>query len=58
MSRVILFINTAISVNDILDIGPQALAGLRHGVTVEGPHHLLYFLDKVLGYVARLSNDL
>ncbi len=40
-----------------LDPGPQALAGLRHGVPVEGPHHLLYLLDQILGFVARLCND-
>ncbi len=57
ISRIILFINTAVSINDSLDPGPQALAGLRHGVPVEGPHHLLYLLDQILGIVARLCND-
>jgi hypothetical protein len=52
-SRIILFIKTA----DSLDPGPQALTGLRHGVPVEGPHHLLYLLDQILGFVARLCND-
>ena len=47
---------TAVSIYDSLDPGPQALAGLRHGVLVEGPHHLLYLLDRILGFVARLCN--
>ena len=49
--RIILFIKTAVSSNDCLDPGPQAIAGLRHGVPVEGPHHLLYLLDQILGFV-------
>jgi hypothetical protein len=41
--RIILFINTtAVSSNDWLDPGPQTIAGLCHGVPVEGPHHLLF----------------
>jgi hypothetical protein len=52
--RIILFIKTAVSSNDCLDPGPQAIAGLRHGVPVEGPHHLLYLLDQILGFVAIL----
>jgi hypothetical protein len=58
ISRIILFIKIAVSINDSLDPGPQALAGLRHGVPVEGPHHLLDLLDKILGCVARLCYDL
>ncbi len=49
--RIILFIKIAVSSNDWLDPGPQAIAGLRHGVPVEGPHHLLYLLDQILGFV-------
>jgi hypothetical protein len=49
--RIILFIKTAVSSNDCLDPGPQALAGLHHGVPVEGPHHILYLLDQILGFV-------
>jgi len=49
--RVILFLKTAVSVNDSLEPGHQALAGLCHGVPVEGPHHLLYLLDQILGFV-------
>jgi hypothetical protein len=43
--------------NSSLDPGPQALADLRHGVPVEGPHHLLYLLDQILGFAARLFNE-
>jgi hypothetical protein len=45
---------TAISINNNLDPGPQGLAGLRHGVLIGGPHRLLYLLDQILGFVARL----
>ncbi len=51
------FIKTAVSSNDCLDPGPHATAGLRHGVPVEGPHHLLYLLDQILGFVAWLCTD-
>ncbi len=54
--RNILFIKTAVRSNNSLDSGPQALAGLCHGVPVEGPHHLLYLLDQILVFVARLCN--
>ncbi len=57
ISRIILFIKTAISINNSLDPGPQALAGLHHGVPVEGPQHLLHLLDQILGFVVRLFND-
>jgi hypothetical protein len=50
ISRIILFFKTANSINGSLDPGPQALPGLRHGVSVEGPHHLLYLLDQILGF--------
>jgi hypothetical protein len=56
-SRINLLIKTAVSINNSLDPGPQALAGLHHGVPVEGPQHLLHLLDKILGFVARLFND-
>jgi hypothetical protein len=52
MLKIILFIKTAVSSNDCLDPGPQAIAGLRHGVPIEGPHHLLYLLDQILGFVS------
>jgi hypothetical protein len=57
ISRIILFIKTAVSVNNSLDPGPQALVGLHHSVPVEGPQHLLHLLDHILGFVARLFND-
>jgi hypothetical protein len=57
ISRIILFIQTAVSFNKSLDRGPQALAGLHHGVPVEGPLHLHHLLDQILGLVARLFND-
>ncbi len=55
--RIILFIKTAVSSNSSLDPGPRAFAGLCHGVPVEEPHHILYLLDQILGFVARLCND-
>ncbi len=57
ISRIILFIKTAVSIKGSLDPGPQALADLLHSVPVEGPHHLLYLLDQILGFVARLCHD-
>jgi len=54
--RIILFFKTAVSTNNSLDPGPQALAGLHHGVPVEGPQHLLHLLDQILGFVATLFN--
>jgi hypothetical protein len=51
MLSIILFIKTAVSSNDCLDPRLQAIAGLRHVVPVEGPHHLLYLLDQILGFV-------
>jgi hypothetical protein len=57
ISRIILFFKTAVSINNSLDPGPQALAGLHHGVPVEEPQHLLHLLDQILGFVARLFND-
>jgi hypothetical protein len=57
ISRIILFIKTAVSVHNSLDPGPQALAGLHHGVPVEEPQHLLHLLDQILDFVERLFND-
>jgi hypothetical protein len=57
ISRIILFIKTAVSINNSLNPGPQALAGLHHGVPVEEPHHLLHLLDQILGFIERLFND-
>ncbi len=55
ISRIILFIKAAVSINNSLDLRPQDLAGLYNGVPVEGPPHLLHLLDQILGFVARLS---
>ncbi len=38
--RIHSFIKTAISIDDILDPGPEPLTGLRHGVPSQGLHHL------------------
>jgi hypothetical protein len=57
ISRIILFIKTAVSINNSLDPGPQALAGLHHGVPVKEPQHLLHLLDQILDFVERLFND-
>jgi hypothetical protein len=57
ISRIILFIKTADSINNSLIPGPQALANLHHGVPVEGPQRLLHLLDQILGFVERLFND-
>ncbi len=55
--RIILFIKTAVSINHSLDLGHQVLEDIRHGVPVEGPHHLLYLLDQILDFVSRLCID-
>jgi hypothetical protein len=55
--RIILFYKTAVRSNNSLDSGPQALAGLRHGVPVEGPHHLPDLQDQGLGLVMKLCSD-
>jgi hypothetical protein len=52
--RFILLIITAVSSNDCLHPGTLGLAGLCHGVPVEGPHHLLYLLDQIHGFIASL----
>jgi hypothetical protein len=57
ISRIILFIKTAVIINNSLDPGPQALSGLHHGVPIEGPQHLLHLLGQILGFVARHFND-
>jgi hypothetical protein len=53
-----LFNEIAVSGDKGLDPGPESLAGLRHGVPFEGPHHLLDLQDRVLGFVVRLCLDL
>jgi hypothetical protein len=44
----------AVSGDNSLDPGRVPLESLRHGVPVEGPHHLLDLQDQVLGFVVRL----
>jgi hypothetical protein len=53
ISKIILFIKTAVSIYNSLDPGPQALAG----VPVEEPQHLLHLLDQILDIVERLFSD-
>ncbi len=53
-----LFNEIAVSGDNGLDPKPESLAGLRHGVPVEGPHHLLDLQDRVLGFVVRLCLEL
>jgi hypothetical protein len=41
----------------ILNLGPEPLAGLRHGVPGEGPHHFPDLRDLGLGLVVKLCSD-
>jgi hypothetical protein len=52
-----IFNKNTISREESLDPGPEARAGLHQGVLGKGPHHLLHFLDQILGFVARLCFD-
>jgi hypothetical protein len=56
--RIDLFNEIAVMGDNILNLELEAVAGLRHGVPIEGPHHLLDLLDQVLGFVVRLCLDL
>ncbi len=56
--RIDLFNEIAVSGDDILNLELEAVAGLHHGVPVEGPFHLLDLLDQVLGFVVRLCLEL
>ncbi len=49
-----LFNKTVISIDDILNPGPEPLAGLRHGVPGEGTHHLPDLRDLGHGLVVKL----
>jgi hypothetical protein len=53
-----LFQENAVSGNNSLDPGRVPLECVRHGVPVEGPHHLLDLQDQVLDFVVRLCLDL
>ncbi len=48
----------AVSSDDSLRTGPEPSEGLRHGVPVEGPHHLHDLWDQVRSFVVRLCIDL
>ncbi len=52
-----IFNKTTVSCEDSLDPGPEARTGLRQGVPGEGPHHLLYLLDQITEFAARLCFD-
>ena len=52
-----LFNEITVSGDNSLDPGCVPLECLRHGVPVEGPHHLLDLQDQVLGFVVRLCLD-
>ncbi len=49
-----LFNEIAVNDDNSLDLGHESPAGLRHGVPVEGPHHLLDLQDQVPGFVVWL----
>ncbi len=55
--RIGLFNKNAASSDDSLDLGPEPLAVLRHGVPGEEHHHPLDLWDQVLGFVVRLCFD-
>ncbi len=44
--------------DDSLDPRPEPLAGLGHGVPVQGAHQRLHPLDLVLDFVVKLCVDL
>ncbi len=55
--RIHFFNKIVVSGDDSLNPGRVALVCLRHGVPVEGPHHLLVLQDQVLGFGVRLCLD-
>ncbi len=55
--RIHIFNKIAVSGDESLNPGRVAVVCLRHGVPVEGPHHLLDLQDQVLGFVVRLCLD-
>ncbi len=46
------------SSDNSLNLGPEPLAGLRHGVLGEGTHHLPDLRDQIFGFVVRMFADL
>ncbi len=55
--RIHIFNKIAVSGDESLNPGRVAVVYLRHGVPVEGPHHLLDLQVKVLGFIVRLCLD-
>jgi hypothetical protein len=53
-----LFNEMAVIGNESLDLGPERLAGFRHGVPVKGPHQHLHLTEQVLDFVVKLCIDL
>ncbi len=53
-----IFNKTAVSCEDSIDPGPEDRTGNCQGVPAVGPHHLLHLLDQIIGFVAKLCNDL
>ncbi len=47
----------AVSSDKSLSTGPEPLEGLRHGVPVQGPHHLHDLWDRLRSYDVRLYID-
>ncbi len=55
--RIHIFNKIAVSGDESLNPGRVAVVCIRHGVPVEGHHHLLDLQDQVLGFVVRLCLD-
>ena len=53
--RIHIFNEIAVSGDESLNPGRVAVACLRHGVPVEGPHHLFDLQDQVLGFVVMFA---
>ncbi len=55
--RINLFNEIVVSSDNSLNPGPEPLAGLRHGVLGEGPHHLRDLRDQIFGFVVWIFSD-
>ncbi len=55
--RIHIFNKIAVSGDESLNPGREAVVCLSHGVPVKGPRHLLDLQDQVLGFVVRLCLD-
>jgi hypothetical protein len=51
MLRINLCNEIAVSGDDSLNLRPEPLTGLRHGVPVKEPHLRLHLLDQVLNFL-------